>query len=548
MDLQNSKVKVCIQDKEMQVKYKTTVIEILKDLYSDEQMKKIYAVRLNNAIKALNEPVVLDAVIEPVFYEDVDGYSIYTRTVKLVLYMAIKRLYKNLDIEFCNTIDNSGYFMCHDVEFTDEMAQKIQHEMENIVKENYTITRSGVSFEEAYSIYKAQNEQDKLDNMQIKLNSRVTMCFVDNIATNMYGLVAPSTGYAKNFCIKKFRKGFVLLYANREDINCIDTNIKYSAVYKVFEEFNDYAEQMKVRTVSDLNQKIIDGEIAEVISLSEKIQENKFNDIVANICVNGKIKFILVAGPSSSGKTTFAKRIGEKLIQKGYHPITISMDNYFKERVDTPKLPNGEYDFETVDALDMELFNRDMKKLLNGEEISMPEFNFLTGKKEYNGNNILPQDNYIYVVEGIHALNPMVTEVIPDELKYKIYIAPMTTLNMDDFSKVSTTDTRVLRRMVRDYRTRGHSVSGTLDMWTNIARGEKLYIYPYIKEADYIFNTSFLYEVAALSIYARPLLLQVKTSNRNYSEARRLYSFLTNFLTIDEREIPENSLLREFIG
>lgn len=548
MNIQNSQVNITVNGVEKAFKYKTKAIDVLKEYYPENELKDVLAVKINNSVKKIDEELVLDATLEPIDYYDFEGEYIYMRTLKLVLYLAIKRLYKKLDIELCNTIDNCAYFMCHNVEFTADMADEIQAEMQRIVNANYTITREKVTFEEAYATFKFQGEQEKLDNMQIKINPRVPLCYIDGVATNMNGIVAPTTGYVKNFGIKQFRKGFVLIFPSRTDINKIDTNIKYNAVYKVYEEFNDYADQMNVRTVADLNQKIIDGEIGEVISLCEKIQENKFNDIISNITVTGKTKFVLVAGPSASGKTTFAKRLGAKIIEKGYEPITISMDNYFKERVDTPKLPNGEYDFETVDALDMELFNRDMIKLLTGKEIDMPEFNFLTGKKEYKGNIVRPKENYVYILEGIHALNPIVTEVIPDEMKYKIYIAPMTTLNLDEFSKVSTTDTRILRRMVRDSRTRGHAVDKTLSMWENIARGEKKYIYPYIKEADYIFNTSFLYEIAALSIYAKPLLLRVKTTDKNYSVSRRLYNFLTNFLTIDERNVPDNSILREFIG
>jgi len=546
MDIQNSEIKITINDKIKSFQYKTKAIDALKEFYTEEKLDNILAVRVNNKINAITKELVEDVTIVPLDYYDADGYKIYRRTVKLVLYLAIKRLYKDLDIELCNTIDNSSYFLCNGIEFTEEMAEKLVCEMNNIINKNYPIEKKKVDFEEAYAIFKAQGEQDKLDDMEIKIKPAVSMCFVDGFATTMYGIVAPSTRFANCFGIKKFRKGFVLIYSDKENMNSIDLNVKDNAVYNVFEEFNEYAEEMGIKTVSDLNQKIIDGEISDVISKSEQVQVNKLDDIMSNI--NNNVKFILVAGPSSSGKTTFAKRISSKLIERNLQPITISMDNYFKERVDTPKLPNGDYDFETVDALDMELFNRDMKALLDGQEISMPEFNFFIGKKEYHGNNIKMNANTVFVVEGIHALNPMVTEVIPDSVKYKIYIAPMAILNMDDFSKVSTTDTRVLRRMVRDFRTRGHSVDNTLNMWANIARGEKKYIYPYIKEADYIFNTSLIYEVPALSIYARPLLLQVKTSSKNYSEARRLYNFLTNFLTIDERDIPENSLLREFIG
>lgn len=548
MDLINSKIKATLKGQEFSVKYKTRAIDILKEVYEDDKIDDIVAVKINNKLTRISEELVLDSNLMPVTYFDKDGYKIYMRTVKLVLYLAIKRLYKNLNIELSNTIDHFSYFMCQGLEFTDEMAKNILTEMRKIVQANYPIIKKTVDFEEAYSIFKAQEETDKLENMEIKIKPSVSMCFVDGVGATMDGLVAPTTGYAKTFGIKKFRQGFVLIYSDPKNPLNIYTEIEENPVYKVFEEFNKYGEQMGVKTVSDLNQTIIDGKIDEVISLCERIQQAKLDEIIRNIESKPSTKFILVSGPSSSGKTTFAKRISSMLIHKGFAPVIISMDNYFKERIDTPKLPSGEYDFESVDALDMDLFNRDMERLIDGQEIIIPEFNFYTGQKEYKDNKTKMEKNSIYIIEGIHALNPLVTEVLSEDLKYKIYIAPMTTLNLDDFSKVSNTDTRKLRRIIRDYRTRGHSVEKTLDMWKNISVGEKKYIHPFINEANYVFNTSFLYEISVITTYARPLLLQVKTTNENYSEARRLYNFLSNFLAVGDKNIPQNSLLREFIG
>ena len=492
--------------------------------------------------------MVLDSTVSPIYYNDQDGYKIYMRTARLILYVALKRVCPILEVELCNTIDNSSYFICHNLEFDDKLENSLNCEIQKIISSNIDITKKSVSYEEALAIFKAQGDISKLEDMEIKLKSSISMCFIDDIATTMYGVVAPKTGIIHNIQVKKFRKGFVLVYPDKNNENVIDTNIQSNIVYDTFEKFNEYANSLGVKTVSDLNQKIIDGTVEELIRISENLQEEKLNKIIENITTDTKIKLILISGPSSSGKTTFAKKLGTKLKNYDIEPIEISMDNYFKERVDTPKLENGEYDFETVDALDLELFNAHIQKLLTGEEITMPEFNFITGKKEYNNSTIKLSEKSVIILEGIHALNPIVTKSIAEDTKYKIYIAPMTTLNMDDMSKVSTTDTRMLRRMVRDFETRGHSVDKTLNMWKNLTRGEKLYIYPFIKEADAIFNTSLIYEVAAMSVYAKPLLLQVKMDNVNYSEARRLYNFLTNFLPIDERDIPKNSLLREFIG
>lgn len=541
-------IAVKIGTREIKVKYKTKVKEVLESELSEEELKDVLAVRIDNQVKSLDEELVLDATLSPIYYTDNDGYKIYMRTAKLVLYLALKRVCPMLEVELCNTIDSSSYFICYGSEFTETMECDLNREIQEIVKSDMDIQKKTVSYEEAKALFKAQGSIQKLDDMEIKLKPSISMCFVGDVATTMYGVVATKTGVVNSIKVKKFRKGFALIYPDKNNMLNVADNVEPNIVYDTFEEFNEFSSSLGIKTVSDLNQKIIDGTIEEVIRASEDMQEKKLNEIADSIAENGNIKFILISGPSSSGKTTFAKKLGMKLKNYGVEPLAISMDNYFKERVDTPKLENGEYDFETVDALDLELFNAHMQKLLTGEAISMPEFNFITGKKEYNNNEIELSEKTVIILEGIHALNPLVTKSIADDMKYKIYIAPMTSLNMDDFSKVSTTDTRMLRRMVRDFETRGHSVDKTLNMWENLARGERLYIYPFIKEANVIFNTSLIYEVAAMSVYAKPLLLQIKGDNKVYSEARRLYNFLTNFLPIDERDIPNNSLLREFIG
>lgn len=541
-------IAVKIGEKEIKAKYKSRARECFEEVLSESELSGILAARVNNQVKSVDEELIETCELSPIYYNDNDGYKIFMRTAKLVLYLALKRVCPDLKVELCNTIDSSSYFICHNTEFTEELENKLNLEIQSIIESDLSITKKTVSFEEARALFAAQGETSKLDNMEIKIKPSVSMCFVDDIATTMYGVVAPSTGLIKNIKVKKFRKGFVVIYPDKDDITKVKDEVKSSIIYDTFEEFNEFAEKLGVITVSDLNERIINGTVEELIRVSEDTQERKLNEIVENITKNENVKLILISGPSSSGKTTFAKRLGMKLKSYNVEPIEISMDNYFKERVDTPKLENGEYDFETVEALDLELFNAHIQKLLTGESISMPEFNFITGKKEYNDNIIKLNENSVIILEGIHALNPIVTKSIAEEMKYKIYIAPMTTLNMDDFSKVSTTDTRMLRRMVRDFETRGHSVDRTLKMWENLTRGEKLYIYPFIKEADAVFNTSLIYEVAAMSVYAKPLLLQIKTDSKIYSEARRLYNFLTNFLPIDEREIPKNSLLREFIG
>ena len=546
-ELENKKIKVNIgENKQVVVKYGTKAGEVLSLL--DIKDKGVLAVKVNNSIRNLDYPMCENSTMVPVRYESSDGYRIYIRTVKFMLYMALKRLYPTLDIEVCNTIGGIIYFICKNMEFTNDMAVELLKEMRTIVKNDSKFERRLVSFEQAKYLFEISKNEDALDSMAIRMSPYITMHAAENIYGLTDGILAPSASYAPDFNIKKYRRGFALIVPKQEERGVVVEKIPDSPLYSVFEERADFLDIIKVRSVAELNKKVIDSDMTDIIRVNEAEHNRKFAELVRDIEQKGKKRMILIAGPSSSGKTTFAKRLSTNLRIIGYNPRVISMDNYFKERVDTPLQPNGEYDFETIDALDLKLFNSDMKKLFNGKKINMPEFNFLTGCKEYPGNYLKLEDNDIIILEGIHALNPVLLGDIDDELKYKIYIAPMTTLSIDDFSKVSTTDTRMLRRILRDYKTRGHEVEKTLGMWSNLMRGENKYIYPYIKHADYIFNTSFVYEIGAIRTFVEPLLLKVDASSEYFSEARRLYHFIQKFLPIETTEIPADSIIREFIG
>ena len=293
---------------------------------------------------------------------------------------------------------------------------------------------------------------------------------------------------------------------------------------------------------------ILKEKTIDVIQVSEAIHDRKLVELVQNVEKRKNIKMILIAGPSSSGKTTFAQKLGVQLKLTGYNPITISMDNYFKERKDTPLGEDGKYNFETVDALDKDLFNTQMKDLIDGKTVELPEFDFVNGEKKYKGNYLKLNQNDVLVIEGIHALNPVLTKFTPDENKYKVYIAPITTLDVDGYTKMSSSDARFLRRMVRDYATRGHSVERTFELWNNVKKGEEEYIFPFVDTVDFIYNSSLNYEPNVMKIFAQPLLLQVDNSSVHYSEARRLYAQLNNFIPLETSDIPIDSIIREFIG
>lgn len=541
----NDKIKVTFEDSRVvEVKYKTKAIDAIKLVEKD--VDDILGLKINNEVKDYNYELVKDSNIEFIKFDSVDGYRIYSRTLKMVLYMALTSLYSTTDVEFIATINKDQFFVTKNLELNDTKIKEIKDKMLEIIKKDYPILKKSVSLEEATVLYTASNDADKLENFENKLRSSVTMYFCEGMYNYFYGLLAPSTGYVKNFDLIKYRNGALLVIPD-ENMN-IKKEVKEDRLYQSFIDFNKFNEVLGIENVGKLNEKILKSKINGVIQGSEAIHQRKLIEMVLDIEKRKDIKMVLIAGPSSSGKTTFAQKLGVQLKLTGYNPITISMDNYFVERKDTPLGEDGKYNFECVEALDIELFNSQMRDLIAGKTVELPEFDFVVGTKKYNGNYLKLQENDILIVEGIHALNPILTEFTPAENKYKIYIAPIATLNLDGYTKISSSDTRFLRRMVRDYSTRGHSVERTFELWKNVKKGEEKYIFPFVNDVDCIYNSSLIYEPSVMKTFAQPLLLQLDRSSEYYGEARRLYEFLNNFLPMETTNIPVDSIIREFIG
>ncbi len=547
--LYSKKIKVTLEDrKKIAVSYKTRVEDVIKMLEDEHKLNKIIAVRVNNEVRTIDHEIVEDTLLEYIEYGSNDGYRVYMRTAKFILYMALCRLYPEISVEYSNNINTDVYFVCKYNKFTEEMANKVKEEMRNIVNRNSDIVRKVVSAEEARVLYEAMDNKERLDIIKAELRSNATLFFCENICNTMGGVLAPSTGFIKNFDIKPYRKGFVLVLPYKNNIDKMPDNITYNKLYDMFEEYDNYNDKIGVDKVSKLNDMVINKSIGSVIRVSETLHEKQIVELVNMISDRKETKMLLIAGPSSSGKTTFAQKLGDNLRLIGYNPIVISMDNYYKERVENYNKETGEYDFESVSSLDIKLFNNQMKDLSEGKEVDLPRYDFTKGIKVYENNKLRLKKNDILVVEGIHALNDEMTKQVEDKYKFKIYMSPITTLNVDSYTKVSSTDTRMLRRIVRDYNTRKVSVEETLEMWDKIRKGEEDNIYPFIDSSDYIFNSSLIYETGVIKTFAEPLLLQVQKTSKYFSEARRLYEFLNNFLPIETRDIPVNSLLREFIG
>lgn len=541
----NNKIKVTFNDsRSLEVYYKTKAIDVVKMVEGDTS--DILALNINNELRSYDYELVKNSIIKFVKYNSPDGYRVYSGTLKMVLYMALTSLFSNTDVEFIATIKKDQYFMINNIKITDEKVQKIKEKMQEIIDKDFPITKKVVPIEEATVLYTAANNLDILKNIDNKLKSYVTMYFCDGMYNNFSTILAPSTGYIKKFDIRRYKDGLVLMLPDENEN--IKEEIKSVSLYDAYMEFNKLNNTFGISTIGDLNRNILQGKTNDIIQVAEAIHDRKLVELVQDIEKRKNIKMVLIAGPSSSGKTTFAQKLGVQLKLTGYNPITISMDNYFKERKDTPLGEDGKYNFETVDALDIELFNSQMKDLIDGKTVELPEFDFVVGTKKYNGKFLKLEKNDVMIIEGIHALNPILTKFTPDENKYKVYIAPITTLNIDGYTKISSSDSRFLRRMVRDYTTRGHSVDRTFELWGNVKKGEEEYIFPFVDDADFIYNSSLNYEPSVMKTFAQPLLLQVDSSSEFYSEARRLYAYLNNFTPLETGNIPINSIIREFIG
>ena len=380
------------------------------------------------------------------------------------------------------------------------------------------------------------------------MKSHVSVYACGETINYFYGVMPLSTGVIKYFDIMNYEKGFIIVYPRRSNPTVVEKIAETKKLYTTFDDYDRLHKALNVANVSELNAWVKSGKIADLIRISEALHEKKLANIADMIASDREKRIVLIAGPSSSGKTTFAQRLGIQLRVNGIEAVTLSMDNYFVNRDENPRDEDGNYDFECLEAIDVKLFNEQLTALLNGEEVSLPTFDFATGTRQYLGNFARLKENQVLVIEGIHGLNEKLTESIPRSKKFKIYISALTALNIDDYNRISTTDSRLLRRMLRDSKYRSHSATATLKMWPSVRRGEEKYIFPYQEEADVMFNSSLVYEIAVLKTYVEPLLADVGRDEPEFSEAKRLYEFLGYFLPIEKDDIPINSIIREFIG
>ncbi len=516
----------------------------------EAQLKyEIVAIRVNHLIKELTYEITEDAEIEFIDLSSLDGNKIYQRSVSFIYVRAVKEVLGNYDVVIEHSLSKGLFTTINYPEaLTDEQIIQIRNKMQELIDEDIPFERKTVRIDEAIKIFEQHDMKEKVKIMKYKKDDTVNIYKCGWISNYFFGYMVPSTGYIYDFGVVKYKDGIIVQFPHITDPSCIPDFVEQPKHAEIFKESEQWGKLIGVSYVTDLNEQVINNSYDDVIRISEALHEKKIAQI-ADMIAEKKKRIILIAGPSSSGKTTFANRLSIQLRVDGLKPLPISTDNYFVDREFTPIDENGEYDFECLEAMDTKLFNEHMLALLEGKEIDMPEFDFVEGRKNYNNNMIKIEDDQILVIEGIHSLNPKFTEKINDEDKFKIYISPLTQLNIDDHNRIPTTDTRLLRRMIRDYNFRGNTASVTLKQWRSVRNGEERNIFPYQEEADVMFNSSIVYELAVLKKYAVPLLRQISIEDESYSEARRLLKFMGYFVSIDDEcAILNNSIIKEFIG
>ena len=546
-------MKIKYNEKEFDAKENITIDKLLKEEI-EKSNTPIIGAKFNNEYQRLDYEITQDGTISLVEISTKGGMKIYRRTLIYIMAMAFERVYPEAKIRVNYQLSNSMYCDLDNMEETDEMIKKVEQEMRKIVDLNLPITKKVLTRKEAKELYEKEDSSKGRLQLDLEENDTINMYYCDDYYNYIYEDIAINTGIVKTFELVKYDKGFLIRYPSSNDPFSLPKYQETKKLLWALNEYNDIHRILGVRTVYMLNRIITEhgktkySNIKHLIMLEEALHEKKIANIADKIASNKNIKMVLIAGPSSSGKTTFAQRLGLQLRINGLKPVTISVDNYFVERPDTPLDENGEYDFENIEAIDLELFNRDLTSLLKGEEIQVPEFDFSVGTKRYKGKTMHLADDEILVIEGIHCLNDELTKLIPKEQKYKIYISDLTVLNMDRLNRISTTDTRLVRRIVRDHQFRNYSAKHTLETWPKVNKGEEKNIFPFQEDADSIFNTSLIYELAALKDIAIPLLVEIKPSEPEYAEAKRLIEILKYFKSIPANIIPSNSLLKEFLG
>ncbi len=526
---------------------RTTLMELSKEFAGDKS-ERILLAKVDNVERDLNYIIEGDCSVEFLDVSSEFGNRTYQRSCAFIMLAAVARILGNDKAVWVEHTINNNYF-CHidKTHITEKLLNDIKKEMQNIVRQNYSIEKLNIPVSEAMEIFDKYGLEHRKKALKYVKSLNVTVYKMNNYYDYLYGTMVPQTGYIRTFDLHIHSDGFVLQFESRKEEGVINEYKAYPKLTQIFAEYTNWSRILEVSSAGALNDIICHGRLKEIILISEALQEKKIANIADEIFRQGK-RIVLIAGPSSSGKTTFSNRLGIQLKVLGLSPCIISLDDYYKNRVEIPVGEDGRQDFECLESLQVERFNDDILRLLKGEAVETPLYDFITGKTKSKGKLIKMDTNSILIIEGIHGINENLTHRIPKDKKFKVYISALTQLNIDEHSRISTTDTRLLRRIVRDNNFRGFSAKNTIDMWNKVLDGENKNIFPYQEQADAMFNSALIYELGVLKTYAEPLLFNIEPSESGYTEAKRLLNFLNSFLNIPADSIPPNSLMREFIG
>lgn len=540
------KIKITFEHKQIEVEENTTYLEISK--YSLKKDTAL-AVKKNNELFPLTARATNDEVIEFIDSSSIEGSKMYKAAIKFILEVALKTVFPKSDIDYLHSVPGG---MLGEIEYervlTKEDISKIKEEMAKIIDENCEFKRYNILKKEAIDFYEATSYYEKAMNVKT-CDDIVTIYKLKDHLNYFYVPMPYSTGYIKQFELKYLGQNrLIILYPSNLTEGRLPEYVHHENIINAYYEGKSWLKRLNAPYVADLNNLVANRKMKDFIESCELHFTDEIKKACDKIIRNNDKKFVMIAGPSSSGKTTTTRILGAYLRSKGYDPICLSTDDYFVDREDTPKDEFGAYDFECLNAIDTRQFNEDLMQLLKGKEVNIPTFNFVTGKREYHNHVIKLNENSIILIEGLHSLNDDLTPGIPERYKYKIYLSPFIPLNIDRHNYISTLDLRLIRRIIRDNRTRGYTVSEVIEKWQSVRNGEEKYIFPFTHQADLILNTALPYEIGVLKVYAEPLLLSIDTNSKYYEEARRLLKFLRSFYSITSEYVSKNSILREFIG
>ncbi|MCO5062612.1 MAG: nucleoside kinase [Kiritimatiellae bacterium] len=529
-----------------------TPVSTLLTSKTDEHGRHYLGAVVNNQLVTLMFKLEVDSSVRFLTFADPLGWRIYRATASFLLAKVVKELFPDAHFSIEHSLSTGFYcyFERDGIEgITEEQIAAIDQRLKQLIAQDVAIERHKVNYGDAVKAFEQQQQQDKLNLLRFGNPPKVVIYTSGAFADLSHGPLAASAGAVTHLGIVKHKPGFVLQFPDRSIPPQIPPLREEPQLFNIFQEHKKWGRILNVNTVGRLNEIIANKEIADFIRIAEALHEKKIAQIADHVAQHrDRIRWLLIAGPSSSGKTTFAKRLAVQLRVSGLQPVTISVDNYFVDRNHTPKDEKGDNDYEHIEAIDLKLFNDHLCRLDAGEKVELPTFNFQIGQQEFKGNSLQLKPNQMVILEGIHCLNPRLTEQLANERKFKIYISALTQLNLDSTNRISTTDNRLVRRLVRDNQFRGHSALVTMNMWPSVRRGEKTWIFPFQGHADIAFNSALDYELAVLKPLVEPLLAEVKPDNPSYVEARRMQEFLASFLALPSDLVPPTSLLREFVG